>query len=223
MTRRFALCSLAALAVSCGPPSVRPASYADPDVACPGGRIAWALEVVDERVDREGSEKMVAAIRDGIQKSFPGCRWAAAAPGTESIRIEVHRFASRLEYDREGTSSWEAAVDWTVRAVGAGGLTLTEFQATEEASRPNYRGENNEKESLSEVYQKALERTVKGLRSVPANGAVRLPQGTPDTRASSGAAGPNGENSRTVVELTGTAASARASGRVERKSLSRET
>ena len=60
----------------------------------------------------------------------------------------------------------------------AGGRTLTEFQANEEVSRPNYRGSDNEKESLSEAYQKALERTVKGLTALPANGAIRLPART---------------------------------------------
>jgi hypothetical protein len=74
-----------------------------------------------------------------------------------------------------------------VRATNAGGRTLTEFQATEETSRPNYRGSNNEKESLSEVYQKALERTVKGLRALPAIGAVRLPRGTVSVPAGNGA------------------------------------
>jgi len=222
MKRRLALWTLAALTVSCGPPAVRPASYADPAVSCPGGRTGWALEIVDQRVDPEGSDKMVAAIRDGIQKSFPGCHWASGSPAGDSIRIEVHRFASRLEYDREGTGSWEAAAEWTVRAVDAGGLTLIEFQANEELSRPNYYGSNNEKESLSEVYQKALERTAKGLRSLPAIGADRLPQGTPLVRTAAGGAGPKGEKSRTAGGLTGTVASASASTGVERKSQTRE-
>jgi hypothetical protein len=224
MTRRLALWAFAAVTVSCGPPSVRPTSYADPEISCPGGRTTWVLEIVDERVDREGSEKMVAAIRDGIQKSFPGCHWTAGpAAGGETIRIEVHRFASRLEYDREGTGSWESAADWTVRAVSAAGLTLTEFQANEELSRPNYRNYNNEKESLSEVYQRALERTVKGLRSVPANGAVRLPQGTPGPAAAADGPGPKGENSMPAGGLSGTGAPPRASGGLERKSQARET
>lgn len=222
MKRRLALWTLAALTVSCGPPAVRPASYPDPDVSCPGGRTGWTLEIVDQRVDPEGSDKMVAAIRDGIQKSFPGCRWATGPSAGESIRIEVHRFASRLEYDREGTGSWEAAAEWTVRAVDAGGLTLIEFQANEELSRPNYYGSNNEKESLSEVYQKALERTAKGLRSLPAIGADRLPEGTPVERAAAAGARPKGRNSRTVGGLPGTAVPASASTNVEWKSHPRE-
>ncbi len=222
MKRRLALWTVAALTVSCGPPAVRPASYADPEVSCPGGRTGWALEIVDQRVNHEGSDKMVAAIRDGIQKSFPGCRWTSApSPGTDTISIEVHRFASRLDYDREGTNSWEAAVEWTVRATSSGGSTLTEFQANEELSRPNYRDSNNEKESLSEAYQKALERTAKGLRSLPAIGADRLPEGTPGFRAIAVGAAPKGANSRTAGGLQGTAGFASASTGVERKSQPR--
>jgi len=167
----------AILAGACGPPAVRPATYADPSVSCPGGRAAWNLDVVDQRADREGSEKMVAAVRDGVRKSFPGCRWTPGpGKGAETVTIEIHRFASHLE---EGTS-WEAAVEWTVRAENAEGRALTEFQANEEVSRPNYRGSDNEKESLTEAYQKALQRTIKGLGALPATGAVRLPARTPD-------------------------------------------
>lgn len=169
------LCGIAWLAAACGPPSVRPANYADPEVPCPGGRPDWDLQVLDRRADREGEEKVVAAIRDGIQKSFPGCHWTAdGKPGRASITIEVHRFASRLE---EG--SWEAAADWTASVRDAGGRTLTEFEANEEVSRPNYRGSNNEKESLSEAFHRALERTVKGLKGVSAIGAIRPRPGTP--------------------------------------------
>lgn len=176
----LALATLAALSTSCGPPAVRPASYADPDVACPGGRKDWTLSIVDERAETEGADLMTAAIHDGITKSFPGCHWSSApAPSGETITIEVHRFRSSREGSAgDSSGAWEAAVEWTVRAVDAGGRTLTEFQANEEVSRPNYRGSNNEKESLSEAYQKALERTVKGLTALPANGAIRLPART---------------------------------------------
>ncbi len=154
---------LTALCAGCGPPSVRPASYADPEISCPGGRTTWAIQVFDRRADREGEARVVAAIQDGIQKSFPGCRWSLAGGlGTDTITIEVYRFASQLE---EG-SSWEAAAEWTVTVRNASDRILTEFQANEELSRPNYRGANNEKESLSEAFHRALERTVKGLRSV---------------------------------------------------------
>lgn len=176
----FLLGGAAALASACGPATVRPASYADPEVTCPGGRPAWNLEILDERADPEASDKAIAAVRDGIRKSFPGCRWTSTPPaGAATITIEIHRFRSRLESDAGG-SSWEAAVEWSVRVVNEGGRTLTEFQANEEVSRPNYRGSDNEKESLTEAYQKALERTAKGLRAVPLLGAFRPPAGTPD-------------------------------------------
>jgi hypothetical protein len=166
------LAGLATFSVACGPATVRPASYADPAVTCPAGRSAWALEIKDERAEPKGSEKMAAAIRDGLQKSFPGCRWSAAAPGGDTITIEVHRFVSKLDDDY---SAWEAAVEWTVRAQDAGGRTLTEFQADETLARPNYRGSDNEKESLTEAYQKALSRTVKGLQALPADLSWRRP------------------------------------------------
>lgn len=180
--------SIAALSTACGPATVRPATYSDPEVRCPGGRSAWTLEILDERAEPEGSDKAVAAIRDGIEKSFPGCAWTTgASTGVDAVVIEIHRFRSRLEEQ----ASWEAAVEWTVRAQNAGGRTLTEFQANEEVSRPNYRGSDNEKESLTEAYQKALERTVKGLRALPAIGAFRPRAGTPDD-SSNGAGSPAG-------------------------------
>jgi hypothetical protein len=181
----LAAACVAILASACGPPSVRPATYGDPSVSCPGGRGAWNLDVVDQRADREAWDKVVAAIRDGVQKSFPVCRWTPGpGKGIETVTIEVHRFASHLEE----MSSWEAAVEWTVRAENAEGRTLTEFQANEEISRPNYRGSDNEKESLTEAYQKALQRTVKGLAALPAIGAIRLPARTPVDHGTAGAA-----------------------------------
>jgi hypothetical protein len=188
--RRLALgltAAVAAICAACGPPSVRPATYADPSVACPGGRSAWVLEISDQRADRVASDRTTASIRDGIQKSFPGCRWTpAGTAGAETISIEIHRFSSHLEE----YTSWEAAVEWSVRVVGANGSTLTEFQANEEVSRPNYRGTDNEKESLTEAYQKALQRTIKGLAALPSSGAERLPAGTPAASAPAvGAAG----------------------------------
>ena len=66
-------------------------------------------------------------------------------------------------------------MEWTVRAQDAGGRTLTEFQADEALARPNYLGSDNEKESLTEAYQKALARTVKGLQALPATMSRRLP------------------------------------------------
>jgi len=187
MRRRLTLGALVVSSLACGPPAVRSTSYADPEVTCPGGRTAWNLQILDHRVDTEGSAQTVAAVRDGLQKSFPGCTWKSVPPaGADTISIEIHRFRSRMVYDPGGGGAWEAAVEWSVTAANGEGHTLTEFQANEEVSRPNYQGSNNEKESLSEAYQKALERTVKGLRGLPAIGAFRLPQGTAPASAAAG-------------------------------------
>ncbi len=193
----LALASFAVLSTACGPPAVRPASYADPDVACPGGRKDWTLSIVDQRAEPEGADQMTTAIRDGITKSFPGCHWSSApAPTGDTVTIEVHRFRSTREGPAgDSGGAWEAAVEWTVSVVDAAGRTLTEFQANEEVSRPNYRGSNNEKESLSEAYQKALERTVKGLAALPANGAIRLPARTLEPVAAIGSRSDESPNS----------------------------
>ena len=166
---RPAVLALAALAASCGPATVRPASYSDPATPCPGGQTRWNLEILDRRADREGADKMATAIRNGIQSSFTGCQWSASTEASAgTITIEVHRFAS--VHDAE---SWEAAADWTVRATNASGRTLTEFEANEEVSRLNYRGSDNEKESLTQAFQAALQRTVKGLQALSTLGAMR--------------------------------------------------
>lgn len=169
----FLLVLALSLEIGCGPPTVRPASYKDSEVPCPGGRSAWVLEILDRRADREGETRMSAAIREGIQKSFPGCLWPAAGPaGQDTITIEVHRFASR----QDDSQSWEAAVEWSVSVQNAEGRRLTDFQANEEVSRPNYRGTDNEKESLSQAFHRALERTVKGLQLMSASAAALSPR-----------------------------------------------
>lgn len=163
-------------AVGCGPATVRPASYPDPGVPCPAGRLEWALEIKDERMSREAGDRMIASIRDGLQKSFPGCRWTAGGSG-DAISIEVHRFAARLQ---EGV--WDAAVEWSVSARDARGNRLTQFEANEEVSRPNYRSSDNEKEAVSEAFRRALERTVKGLSGMSGMSRARPPEGTPASR-----------------------------------------
>jgi hypothetical protein len=164
------------LAVACGPASVRPVSFPNPDVSCPGGRLTWKLEVKDQRAVREAEARTVASVRDAIQKSFPGCRWSASADrDAGTIVIEIHRFASVWD-----AGSWEAAVEWTVSARDAAGRTLTQFEANEEVSRPNYQGSDNEKESLSEAFRRALERTARGLSAMSASGRLRPPEGTVD-------------------------------------------
>lgn len=163
---------LAALAASCGPATVRPSSYSDPATPCPGGQARWNLEILDQRAERVGAEQMTTAIRNGIQSSFTGCQWSASPQaGVGTISIEVHRFASVRDAE-----SWEAAVEWSVRATSAAGRTLTEFEANEEVSRLNYRGSDNEKESLTQAFQASLERTIKGLRALPSvTGSRGLP------------------------------------------------
>jgi hypothetical protein len=169
---------LAALAVmsaasGCGPPKVRPVFYPDLEVPCPGGRTAWNLKILDRRAEREAHEQVVTEVREGVQKSFPGCRWSVSdEPGIPTITVEINRLASVFD-----GVSWEAAADWSISATDEEGRRLLEFESNEEVSRPNYQGSNNEKESLSEAYQRALERTGTGLRTVPTIGALRpLPE-----------------------------------------------
>ena len=159
---------------SCGPPSVRPASYTSPDVPCPGSRLAWDLQIHDQRAERKDEARVVASIRDAIQKSFPGCHWTGSGePETGTIAIEVHRFGAVFD-----TGTWEAAVEWSVDVRGAGGAALTEFEANEEVSRPNYQGSDNEKEAMSEAFRKAVERTAKGLAAIPVTRNFRLREET---------------------------------------------
>jgi hypothetical protein len=160
-TRFPRLLALAFLATACSSTAgLVPVSYPDPSVACPGGRPGWKLEVVDRRARREGSEDVVALLGESIRRSFPGCRWDAAAPGGSGrVLVEVHRFATIQE-----GNSWEAAAEWTVVASDAGGRTLTEFETREEVSRPNYRGSNNARESLRLAFDSAIRRTLTGLR-----------------------------------------------------------
>jgi hypothetical protein len=185
--RRAAMLILAGAlsAAACGPPTVRPASYPSPDVSCPGSRPTWDLQIQDQRADRVDQAKVVAAIRDAIQKSFPGCHWTVPKDAdTGTIAIEVHRFGAVFD-----TGAWEAAVEWSVAARGADGAALTEFETNEEVSRPNYQGSDNEKEAMSEAFRKAVERTARGLSSVPVTENVRPRPGTLDGGGRQGASG----------------------------------
>jgi hypothetical protein len=173
------LLTIAFLAASCGPAPVRPVSFPDAEVPCPGGRTSWDLQVLDRRADRDDTERAVGTVRDGIQKSFPGCRWTASeAPGEPAVVIQIHRLKTE-----KIAGSWEAAAEWTVSVRDASGGVVTEFEANEEVLRPDYRGTDNEKESISEAFRKALERTVKGLSAIPFSGAARPPEGTPTASA----------------------------------------
>lgn len=155
---RTLACVVAALGLSCAP-SVRPVSTPDPEVSCPAGRITWNLEISDQRAERPDSDRLTALLRTSLSKSFPGCRWAGGAEAG-TIRIEVHRFRVALE------GTWDAVAEWTVSARDAAGRTLTEFESTADVARPNYRGTNNERDALQQVFEQAFQRTVAGLRSV---------------------------------------------------------
>ncbi len=81
--------------------------------------------------------------------------------GQPSILIEVHRFSAPMEDD-----SWNGAAEWGVLARDAGGRTLVEFEAQADVARPNYRGVDNEKAALQQVFNEALTKTLEALRSV---------------------------------------------------------
>jgi hypothetical protein len=171
---RIAILLAAGAAAACGPARVRPVSFPNPEVSCPGGRLDWKLEIEDQRAVREGQPKVVASVREALQKSFPGCHWNNPADtDAGTIRIEIHRFAAVFD-----AGSWEAAVEWAVSARDPQGHALTEFEANEEVSRPNYQGSDNEKESISEAFRRAIERTARGLTAVSTSGSLRLPEGT---------------------------------------------
>lgn len=142
--------------------SVAPVVSPDPTVACPGGVMAWRLEISDQRADRGDTEKVVNAIRQSLVKSLPGCRWVEAdAP---SIAIEIHRFSVRQD------DSWQAFAEWSVLVRDRDGRTLTEFQAESDVQRPNYRGVDNEKAAIQQAITEAMQRTLAGLRAVPSAG-----------------------------------------------------
>jgi hypothetical protein len=173
----------AAAATACGPPKVRQTFFPDSAVPCPGGRLEWTLRIVDRRAEQEAHEQVVKEIRDGIEKSFPGCRWSPPEDsGGPAIAIEIYRFSSGFD-----GGYWNAAADWGISVTDEGGHRLLEFEANEEASRPNYSGSPNEKEVLSQVYERALERTVRGLRTLPVASTVRPPWETAPPEARSGA------------------------------------
>jgi len=182
----------AVLAGGCGPATVRPTAYPDPEVPCPGGRAQWNLLIVDERAEKVASERMIHDVRDAIQKSFPGCQWKNEPEGGgDTITIEIHRLASR--YSEGG---WDAAAEWDVTVKSAQGGTLTNFEANEEASSPNYSGRDNEKETLSDAFRKAVEKTAKGLRGVSAVENTRPRGGTPQPQTAAPAVAGRSANSR---------------------------
>jgi hypothetical protein len=135
-------------------------SYPDPQVSCPGGRAAWNLEILDRRANRGDEERAVSILRESLAGSFPGCQWAADGKQAR-ILVEIHRLATA-----QRGNFWEARAGWTVLATDSDGRKLSEFEVDEEVSRPNYRGSNNARESLREAFDRALRRTLEGLRSI---------------------------------------------------------
>ena len=165
--------AIALFATACGSSTegLAPVAYPDPSGICPVGKTAWKLEVLDRRAQRESSEGVVGLIGESIRRSFPGCRWDGdAGPDAGVLQIEVHRFSTNPV-----GNTWDAAAEWTVTASDPAGAKLTEFEANEEVSRPNYRGSNNAKESLREVFDRALRRTLTGLRVVSLGGVTSSP------------------------------------------------
>ena len=162
-------------AIGCGSAALRPVSYPDPNVTCPGGLISWNLDIQDRRAHPEESEKMIATVRDGVQNSFPGCRWTAGPPpegsGAATITIIIHQLGVQ-EHDRYQY----AAAEWTVTASTASGSTLTSFDTDEQESRPAY--SDADEEALNEAFRKSLQRTVRGLAAMQQLGSTRPPQGT---------------------------------------------
>jgi hypothetical protein len=154
-------------AAGCASTGLTPVTYPDSSVSCPGALRSWKLEVLDRRARREGSEGIQALLTNSIRQSFPGCQWDGAGDAGR-MQIEVHRFAAVQD-----GNSWEAAADWSVVVSDPAGRTLTEFEANEEVSRPNYRGSNNEKEALREAFDRAMRRTLAGLRTVTSAAVLR--------------------------------------------------
>jgi hypothetical protein len=165
----LALFVLLLVAGGCASTGLTAVTYPDPSVPCPGGLAGWNLEVLDRRVRRDRTEGVQALVAESIRRSFPGCRWDSAA-GAGRIQIEIHRFSAVQD-----GNSWEAAAEWSVVASDSSGRTLTEFETNEEVSRPNYRGSNNEKEALRESFDRAIRRTLAGLRTVTLVASFRLP------------------------------------------------
>ncbi len=165
--RGLPLIVLAFAAVACSATAgLKPVNQRDPEVACPGGRLFWNLEISDQRAEPRDSERILALVRDSLAHSLPGCQWSGAGvpqrPDAASIAIEIHRFA--VDFDG---SIFDAATEWNVSARTPSGQTLTEFLADAQVSRPNYRGSNNEQEALQAAFEEAMTKTLTGLRNVP--------------------------------------------------------
>jgi len=140
---------------------LKPVLDQDPAIPCPGGQKVWNLQISDQRAERRNAERLQALLRDSLSSSLPGCRWTAQDASAPTIRIEIYRFAANFD-----ESVWEATAEWSVRAEDVSGRTLTEFQSSASVARPDYRGFDNEREALQQVLERALRRTLTGLRAV---------------------------------------------------------
>lgn len=163
LPRRLLPFALALAALSCNTTQgLKPVAAPDSAVACPAGQLVWNLEIADQRARLDDSDRLLGLLRESLAKSFPGCQWAnPARRDAPTIAIEIHRFSSVVD-----GGMWEAAAEWSVLVRDPSGLTLTEFQADSRVSRPNYRGSNNEIESLRTAFEEAMTRTLTGLRNV---------------------------------------------------------
>jgi hypothetical protein len=163
LSRRLLPLGFALAVLSCHTTQgLKPIVAPDSAVPCPGGQLVWNLEITDQRARLSDSDRLLALLRDSLSRSLPGCQWAnPPRPDAPTIGIEIHRFSSDVD-----SGVWDAAAEWTVLVRDASGRTLAEFQADSRASRPNYRGSNNEMESLRTVFEEAVTRTLIGLRNV---------------------------------------------------------
>jgi hypothetical protein len=160
---RLLLLGLALAVLSChSTQGLKPIVAPDSAVPCPAGQLVWNLEFSDQRARLADSDRLLGLMRESLSRSLPGCRWAnPSRSDAPTIGIEIHRFSSNVD-----SGVWEASAEWTVLVRDASGRTLAEFQADSRASRPNYRGSNNELESLRTVFEEAMTRTLTGLRNV---------------------------------------------------------
>jgi hypothetical protein len=141
---------------------LKPIVAPDSSVPCPAGQLVWNLEITDQRARRSDSDRLLALLRESLSGSLPGCQWAnPPRRDAPTIGIEVHRFSADVD-----SGVWDAAAEWSVLVRDPSGRTLAEFQADSRVSRPNYRGSNNEMESLRAAFEQAVTRTLTGLRNV---------------------------------------------------------
>jgi hypothetical protein len=134
----------------------------DSEMRCPAGRLTWNLQIADQRAKLEDSARLIGVIRESISHSLPDCRWTSSPQAdVGTISIELHRFGATFD-----GGVFDAGVEWDTWVRDASGRTLTEFEATGEESRPNYQGEDSERVALQRALEKAMNMTLKGLRSL---------------------------------------------------------